>query len=66
MPAVEKMPALLTCREFAEALRVEDSTAYRWARTGVVDSVRVGGTVRIPSSELTRLAGSALDPEENP
>ena len=46
-----------------EALRVEDSTAYRWARVGIVDSVRVGGTVRIPSSELARVAGSALTDE---
>ena len=63
MPATQKMPALLTCPEFAQALRVEDSTAYRWARVGIVDSVRVGGTVRIPSSELARVAGSALTDE---
>ena len=59
MPATQKMPVLLTAAEFAHALRVEYSTVYRWARTGVVDSVRVGGTVRIPATELTRLAGSA-------
>ncbi|HET9287145.1 MAG TPA: hypothetical protein VFO26_06260 [Gaiella sp.] len=29
MPAVAKMPALLTCPEFAEAMRVEDPTAQR-------------------------------------
>ena len=61
------MPMLLTCREFAETLRVEDSTAYRWARTGVVDCVRVGGTVRIPATEHARIAGSAPEnPEQQP
>jgi excisionase family DNA binding protein len=58
------MPALLTCREFAEALRVEDSTAYRWARSGVVASVRVGSTVRIPVAELERIAGEQIDHRE--
>lgn len=53
------MPDLLTCREFAGALRIEDSTAYRWARDGVVRSVRVGGIVRFPAAELQRIAGNA-------
>jgi excisionase family DNA binding protein len=59
MPAETAMPVLLTCPEFAAALRVEDSTAYRWARDGVVSSVRVGGVVRIPAGELERIAGAA-------
>jgi excisionase family DNA binding protein len=51
------MPPLLTRAEVAEALRVEDSTVYRWAKVGVVESVRVGGIVRISASELERIAG---------
>jgi len=57
MPVTPTMPAYLTCPEFAAALRVEESTAYRWAREGVVRSVRVGGIVRIPVRELERIAG---------
>jgi excisionase family DNA binding protein len=60
------MPALLTCREFAQVLRVEDSTAYRWARTGIVESVRVGGTVRIPASEVERLTPNHSTEETTP
>ena len=56
MPTTPGMPALLTCREFALLLRVESSTAYRWCRNGTVESVRVGGIVRIPVAELKRLA----------
>ena len=63
MPATKHMPVLLTCREFADALRVEDSTAYRWARDGTVRSVRVGGTVRIPAAELERLSADPHDQE---
>ena len=60
------MPLLLTVREVADALRVEDSTVYRWARAGVVDSVRFEGVVRIPASELERIAAGASEPEETP
>ena len=45
-------------------MRVEDSTAYRWARDGLVRSVRVGGTVRIPVTELERIAASTHNPGE--
>ena len=64
MPTVTKMPALLTCPELASALRVEDSTVYRWARDGVIKSVRVGGIVRVPAAELERLAAQDPDTEE--
>jgi excisionase family DNA binding protein len=63
MPTVEKMPLLLTCREVADALRVEDSTVYRWPRTGVVDSVRIAGTVRIPASEFERITAPGSAPQ---
>ena len=66
MPAVVRMPLLLTVREVADALRVEDSTVYRWARTGAVDSVRFEGVVRIPASELERIAAGAREPEASP
>ena len=52
----EKLPALLTAGEVAQTLKVEASTVYRWARDGVVPSVRVGGTVRIPADALDALS----------
>jgi excisionase family DNA binding protein len=49
---------MLTCGEVAEAMKVESSTVYRWAREGVVPSVRIGGTVRIPPAALEALLRS--------
>jgi excisionase family DNA binding protein len=62
------MPALLTASEFAAALKVEPSTVYRWAREGVLPSVRLGGVVRIPARELERVCVPAgtHDNEETP
>jgi excisionase family DNA binding protein len=67
MPEALYMPAMLTCGEVAEALNVETSTVYRWAREGVVPSVRIGGTVRIPPVALEALlrdASADTTPEE--
>jgi excisionase family DNA binding protein len=51
---------LLTVAEVARELRVTRGTAYRWIRTGNLPSVRVAGTVRVPSKLLVdRLARSA-------
>ena len=50
------MPALLTADEVAERWKVEPSTVYRWAREGVVPSVRIGGIVRFPARELEAMA----------
>jgi excisionase family DNA binding protein len=51
---------LLTVAEVANELRVTRGTAYRWIRSGNLPSVRVAGTVRVPSKLLVdRLARSA-------
>jgi len=51
---------LLTVAEVARELRVTRGTAYRWIRSGNLPSVRVAGTVRVPSKLLVdRLARSA-------
>jgi excisionase family DNA binding protein len=51
---------LLTPAEAAAELRVSRETIYRWARTGMVPTVRVGGSLRIPSKLLvSQLARSA-------
>lgn len=43
-----------TTAEFARIFGVHVNSVRRWARTGVIRSVRVGGVVRIPASELPR------------
>ncbi len=48
--------AFLTVKEAAVVLRLAPSTVYRLTRAGIVESVRVGGSVRIPAR--------ALDPEK--
>lgn len=48
----------LTPREVAEVLRVDVSTVHRWAKTGAIESVRIGGTVRILRATLAALLES--------
>jgi len=48
----ETRPKLLTVREVAHQLRVNEQTAYRWIREGTLPAVRVGGTVRVPTRML--------------
>ena len=55
----DKVPALLTVKEVAAALRVDPSTVYRACERGEIATVRLsprpGSLVRIPASELGRL-----------
>ena len=48
-------PQLLTVKEFAALFRVHPLTVRRWEAAGRVQSVRVGGTVRIDAREIARL-----------
>ncbi len=41
--------------EVAARLHVDESTVRRWARTGVIQRVKVGGTVLVPKSEIDRI-----------
>ena len=43
---------LLTVPEAAEMLRVSNDTAYRWGRTGVVPSLKIGGLRFFPENQL--------------
>ena len=45
---------LLKPEEAAELLRLSRSKVYEMAAAGVLPSVRMGGAVRIPASELRR------------
>jgi excisionase family DNA binding protein len=60
MPLAPVIP-LLTVAEVAAALRVQESTVYRWARAGRIESVRVEGVVRIPMRVLEALVS---DPDD--
>lgn len=42
----------LTVREAAVTLRLSENTIYRLTRSGVLESVKVGGSIRIPSKAL--------------
>lgn len=46
-------------REFAKALGVGLSTAWKWQAEGKFKVVRVGGRTLVPASELRRLLGEA-------
>ena len=54
--------SLWTVREFASIMRVDERTVRRWQSTGSLRSVRVGGIVRVPSSEVERLTSSDRAP----
>jgi excisionase family DNA binding protein len=45
---VKTDPRFLTVREAAKTLRLSENTVYRLTRAGVVESVKIGGSVRIP------------------
>jgi excisionase family DNA binding protein len=50
--------ALLTVKEVASRLRVDEETVRRWLRTGRMRGIRPGGAradYRIPDSELRRM-----------
>jgi excisionase family DNA binding protein len=48
----ELPPALLSQAEFAELIGVTARTVRRWARAGLIQEVRIGGTVRYPADAL--------------
>jgi excisionase family DNA binding protein len=42
----------LTVKEAAATLRLSPNTVYRLTRAGVIESVKVGGSVRVPARAL--------------
>jgi excisionase family DNA binding protein len=56
----------LSPRETADMLGVSRQTVYRLCHRGVLPSVRVGGQVRIPRTELARTLTKPLETETTP
>lgn len=52
-------PVLTTARQAASALSLSEREVRRMVKDGRLRAVRVGRAVRIPYSELLRLAGDA-------
>lgn len=48
-------PRMLTAPEVAALFRVTPATVYRWAKTGKLAAITVGGTVRFREDEVRRL-----------
>lgn len=61
------MSKLLTVREVALALRVDDTTIRRWIKNGAMEAVRLPGSglrqgYRIKRATLDRVTGSSAMP----
>lgn len=54
-------PVLLRIPDFGAAAGVSRATVYNWIAAGLVASVKIAGSRRIPASELERLAGGGPD-----
>ncbi len=53
-----QFPDLMTVREVARALRVDDETVHRWAREGKLPAIRLPGRVkRFRRAEIAALLG---------
>jgi excisionase family DNA binding protein len=60
-----KRRVLYTVEEAASLLGIAPSTMYRWARTGELRTVPVGGRMAVPASSLEQLLGApSVDPDE--
>lgn len=54
-------PELLTVEAAARLLMVGRATAYAWARSGQLPTVRVNGILRVPRSALMRWIDEQVD-----
>lgn len=48
---------LWTVERVAEYLSLNSMTVYRWAKIGKIKSMKISNRVRIPESEVKRIAG---------
>ena len=50
----ERHPLLLRGVEVAEALGISRALAYRWMASGILPTVRISRSIRVPREELLR------------
>ncbi len=55
MAEVDVTPALLKPARFAKLIDASRSTVYLLINQGEIKAVKIGGNIRIPATELTRL-----------
>ncbi len=51
---IKKTRTVITCKEFAAAWGISELTARRWCYAGKIRSMKIGGALRIPVSELQK------------
>lgn len=51
---IKQQPLLLRGIEVAEALGISRALAYRWMASGVLPTIRVSRSIRVPHDELRR------------
>jgi len=51
-PNFENLPLLLTVSEIATVLRIGRNAAYQLVKTGGIQSIHVGRSIRIPRTAL--------------
>lgn len=64
--AFERLPLMLTVEEAAQVLRIGRNGAYAAVADGVLPSVRIGRTIRIPRHALAGLVGLAEESSNAP
>ena len=47
-----EIPAVITVEELAEILRIGRNSAYKLVKSGEIDIIRIGRTIRIPKNAL--------------
>ena len=59
----ERHPLLLRGVEVAEALGISRALAYRWMASGILPTVRVSRSIRVPRAELLKwIAANTKNP----
>ena len=53
---MESTEEYLSINEFAKKLRVHPNTIRKQLKKGKIQSLKIGGTYRIPASEINRIA----------
>ena len=51
---IENLPLLLTVNDLASVLRIGRNAAYKLVKYGIIQSTRVGRSIRIPRNALVQ------------